>query len=246
MKDVPKRGSTIEEMTVEDSTAGGGQIEAPALKLFAWLSPSFPVGSFAFSHGLEWAVDAGDIREATDLRSWLDDLLHQGAMRADAVLLAATWRDPACVLPVNELALALAPSAERRLETSAQGNAFLAAVLAAWPTPLLERLRDALEDGDIAYPVALGLAAAAHHVPLRATLEASALATIANLISAALRLGVIGQSEGQRSIAHFLPTIGRLAGWAETAGLEDLGTCAWRSDLAAMRHETQYSRLFRS
>ena len=69
---------------------------------------------------------------------------------------------------------------------------------------------------------------------------------MSNLVSAALRLGVIGQSDGQATIAGLAPVVLDLAGWAESATLDDLGTCAWRSDIAAMRHETQYSRLFRS
>ncbi len=234
------------DSVLNERAAEGGQTDAAALKLFAWLSPNFPIGSFAFSHGLEWAVETGDIRDAAGLRAWLNDLLHHGAMRADAVLLANTWRDPGRVLPINELALALAPSAERRLETSAQGNAFLDAVLTAWPSAALEHTRAVLDGRDIAYPVALGMTAAAHLVPVRRTLEAAALAAVSNFVSAAIRLSVIGQSEAQRIIAQSVPDIRELAAWGETAGLKDLGTCAWRSDLAAMRHETQYSRLFRS
>ncbi len=103
-----------------------------------------------------------------------------------------------------------------------------------------------LGDGEAAYPVALGVAAAAHALPLGATLQAYGLAAISTSVSAVLRLGPIGQSEAQAIIARFCPAIAALAAWAVTAGLDDLGTCAWRADIASMRHETQYSRLFRS
>lgn len=216
------------------------------LALLAWLSPGFPVGSFAFSHGLEWAVETGDIADAADLEAWLIDLLEYGAPRADAVLLAATCREPSDVERINELALALSPSSERRLETSAQGSAFLTAVAAAWPEPRLASLAEIFAEREIAYPVALALAAAAHDIALRITLDAFLLATVSNLVSAVLRLGPIGQSDAQAIIARMAPRSVRAAAFAETSTLDELGVCAWRSDIAAMRHETQYSRLFRS
>ncbi len=219
---------------------------AARLALFAWLSPAFPVGGFAFSHGLEWAIEAGDVRGVADLRAWLEDLLRHGALRADAVLLAAAWREPARLEAVNELALALAPSSERHLETAAQGTAFLAAVCAAWPTAMLDRILQTFAGCDLAYPVAVGAAAAAHAIGLRDTSETFAQAGVSHLVSAALRLGIIGQSEGQAIIAGLTSAVLDLAAWAEGTTLDDLGTCAWRSDIAAMRHETQYSRLFRS
>ena len=219
---------------------------AARLALFVWLSPAFPVGAFAFSHGLEWAMEAGDLGDAGALEEWLGDLLRHGAPRADGVLLAAAWREPTEIASINELALALGSSHERHLETAAQGTAFLSAVAAAWPAPGLVALTRTFEGRDLAYPAAVGVAAAAHALPMRATLEVFTLATIGNLISAALRLGVIGQSEGQAIVARLTPTVLELATWAEHATLDGIGTCAWRSDIAAMRHETQYSRLFRS
>ena len=214
--------------------------------LYAWLSPFFPVGGFAFSQGLEWAVEAGDIGDAEDLRGWLENLLRHGAPRCDAALLAAAWRDPGDIEAVNDLALALAPSAERHLETAAQGTAFLAAVAAAWPTSSLVEVGQAFRERDLAYPVAVGVAAAAHAIPLLDVLQVFTQATIGNLVSAALRLSVTGQTAGQAIIAGLASAVLDLAAWAEHATLDELGTCAWRSDIAAMRHETQYSRLFRS
>lgn len=215
------------------------------LPLLVWLSPSFPTGAFAYSHGLEWAVDAGDIEDAATLADWLADLLEHGSLRADAVLLAMSWKNDDR-LAMNELALALANTRERRLETSTQGNAFLTAIRAAWPAPALESLAAALGDSDVAYPIAIATAAAAHGLALHPTLEAFALAATTNLVSAGVRLGPIGQSEAQAIIAGLCPAVSRLAAFAETATHDDLGTAAWRGDIAAMRHETQYSRLFRS
>ena len=221
---------------------------SPSLPLLAWLSPAFPIGAFAYSQGLEWAIEAGDILDGASLARWLDDLVGHGAIRADAVLLAMTFRaaDMADTIEVNALALALAPSRERLLETGSQGTAFVGGVRTAWPAPAIERFAEALQDNEAAYPCALGVAAAAHGLPLRPTLEAFALAAVSSLVSAALRLGPIGQSAAQTIIARLCPAIAALAVWAETARLDELGTCAWRADIASMRHETQYSRLFRS
>jgi urease accessory protein len=221
---------------------------AVALPLLIWLSPAFPVGAFAYSQGLEWAVEDGTVTNAATLEAWLGDILAHGAIRADAVLLAAAHRAAtvAEALEVNDLALALAPSQERHLETSAQGTAFLTAVRASWPAAALDALADALGDAPVAYPVALGVAAAAHGLPLPATLQAFVLAAISNMVSAALRLGPIGQTDAQIITAHLCPAIAALAREATTATLDDLGTAAWGADIASMRHETQYSRLFRS
>jgi urease accessory protein len=142
------------------------------------------------------------------------------------------------------LALALSGSAERRLETSAQGGAFLAAMRAAWACPALALAPPAGEP--VAYPVAVALAAAGHDLAPGVSVQAFVLAQFANFVSAAVRLGPIGQSDGQRVLAALLPRLRALGREAETATREDLGGCAFRSDIAAMRHETQYSRIFRS
>lgn len=220
------------------------------LPLMVWLSPSFPVGAFAYSHGLEWAFEAGDLTDADTLRDWLDALVGHGSLHNDLVLFSCTYNalgadDGAALSELAELALALANSAERRLETVTQGNAFVAAVRAAWPCAALDRLRAAWE-GDVAYPIAVASAARGHDVPLRPALEAYSLAFVANLVSASVRLGIIGQTDGQRITAGLVPSLHAAATRAETATLADLGGCALRSDLASLRHETQYSRLFRS
>jgi urease accessory protein len=222
----------------------------PSLPLMIWLSPAFPVGSFAYSHALEWAAEAGDLPSAEALQSWLADLIAHGAMRNDAILLCEAWRatsdaDPAALRTVNDLALALAGSRERHLETSAQGDAFRIAIRAAWRNEAFDRLEHALE-GAIAYPVAVGLAAGAHHLDLGATLDAFLTSQVSNLTSAAIRLGVIGQTDAQRIIMEALPDLRELAAVAAHASVDDVGGCAFRSDIASMRHETQTTRLFRT
>jgi urease accessory protein len=227
-----------------------GADRGATLPLLIWLSPSFPVGAFAYSHGLEWAVEAGHIVDAASLQDWLVDLMEFGAPRSDAILFSVAFRAAAAadwpeLMEINALAVALTASAERRLETTAQGAAFVAAARGPWDCEPLRRLESA-PDGRIAYPVAVAAAANGHALPLDMSLEAFVLAQAANLVSAALRLGPIGQTDGQTILAALLPHIRGLAREARSANLAGLGGCAFRSDIAAMRHETQYSRLFRS
>jgi len=219
-------------------------------KLLVWLSPSFPVGSFAFSHGLEWAVEAGSIKDANSAIDWIGGLLDHGALRNDAIFAACAWRAAAhensdAVKQVAELALAMAGSRERYLETTAQGNAFATMIREAWACSKFAWLGAQLS-GDVAYSVAVGAAAAAHNIPLDVTLRAYAIASIQNLVSAAIRLSVIGHTDGQRIIAALLPNAIALGRETEHASLDDVGGAAFQSDISALKHETQYTRLFRS
>jgi len=230
------------------SPSAPADIEASLLPLMLWLSPAFPVGSFAYSQGLEWAVENGDVRDARSLGGWLVELLTFGAPRADAVLFAESFRvaeaeDWEALVETNDLAIALAGSAERRLETTAQGAAFVAAARNAWDCEPLRRLAEAER---VAYPVAVAAAAAGHGLPLEASLQAFVLAQVAAAVSAVVRLGPIGQTDGQKIQATLIPRLRALAREAASSTLADLGSCAFRADIASMRHETQYSRLFRS
>ncbi|MDE2577324.1 MAG: urease accessory protein UreF [Hyphomicrobiales bacterium] len=223
---------------------------SPDILLAIWFSPSFPVGAFAYSHGLEWAVETGDVRDAATLADWLGDLLRAGGARNDCILFAQGWRaaraaDQDGLRAVNELALALAPSAERRLETTQQGGSFLDAIVASWPHPLVEACAPALQPQP-AWPVAVALASAAHEIPLRRACESFALAFVANLVSAAVRLGPIGQTQGQQTLRALSADVAALGAMAAQSNLDDLGGACVMADIASMRHETQYSRLFRS
>ena len=226
-------------------------VTASALyRLMAWLSPSFPVGAFSYSSGLEWAVEAGDIKDAASLQRWLTVIIGEGGVFCDAALFAhahraVTGNDAAQLRRAAELAAALAPSKERHLETTSQGRAFVEAVRAAWPCAALDRL-PAASDGAIAYPIAVAVTAAGHGVPLAPALHAYLHAAAANLISAGVRLIPLGQTDGQRVLAALEPVIAAAAARAVATALDDIGGAAFRADLAAMRHETQYTRLFRS
>ena len=220
------------------------------LRLMAWLSPGYPVGAYAYSHGLEAAVESGAVSGEASLGAWLTDVIEFGSGRNDLILAAhahgaAEAGDAQALTEVNDLALALAPSRELHLETSQQGRSFLDATRAAWPSPSLARLAEALP-GPVAYPVAVGVAAGAHGMALPPTLAAFGLAFLQNLVSAALRCAPIGQSAGTRVIASLTPRVAGLAATIPPLSLDEIGSATLRLDLGSARHETQYSRIFRS
>lgn len=219
---------------------------APAalVRLQSLMSPAFPVGSFSYSHGLESAVAAARIGDAESLREWLAALVSFGSGWNDAVLLAEAWRLARAdrdVAELAELAAALAGSLERHTETTLQGAAFIAAAKSGWPEPSLDGLPDPCP-----YPVAVGTVAAAHGLPLGAALAAFLQAFAGNLAQAAIRLGVVGQNGAVAVIAGLEPTVVETAARAALSDLDDLGSATVLSDIMAMRHEAQYSRLFRS
>jgi urease accessory protein len=219
-------------------------------RLMTWLSPAYPVGAFSYSSGLEWAVESGDVKDAASLRDWLDVMLSMGSTWADAVLFANVHRavekgDDDLLRHAGELAAALVSSKERLLETTAQGRAFMDASRNAWPCAAFDRLA-AVWDGAVAYPVAVAVTAAGHGIALAPALNAYLAAATANLVSAGVRLIPLGQSDGQRVIAALAGAVETAASRAMATSLDDIGTCALRADIASMRHETQYTRLFRS
>lgn len=219
--------------------AGG----AAQLRLMAWLSPAFPVGGFSYSHGLERAVHDGLVPDSTSLGNWLETLVEMGSGWNDAVLLAESWRRARAggdLGEVAELAEALAGSQERHMESMLQGAAFLQAA-SAWPSAVLERL-----PAGCPYSVAVGAVAGAHGLPLLDVLAGFLQAFFSNLLQAAIRLGVVGQTAATALIAGFEPLALDTARRAALSTLDDLGGCAFASDIVAMKHEVQYSRLFRS
>lgn len=217
-------------------------MNAALYKLAAWLSPAYPVGAYTYSHGLEWAIGDGLVVDDATATAWISDCLQHGAGRTDAILLCHAWRaaeagDDTALDNVAELAAALAPSAERLLETQAQGVAFADVTASAW--------------GDSAskpapYPVAVGAAAGRAAVPLDPALMLFLQAFVANLVSVAIRLVPLGQAKGQAIIADLMEPCQTVAKTAAAAALDDVGGCALMADIASMRHETQEVRLFRS
>ena len=215
-------------------------------RLLSWLSPNYPVGAFAYSHGLEYAVEAGRVATVGDMIEWIETALLYGTGRIDGVLfreayVAAEKQDWTALDNLAELGAAFQPSAEIALESRSQGDAFLTATRKAWPAMALNRL-----EGGAVYPIAHGIACAAHHIPLRDSLAGYFHGFAANLVSAGVRLIPLGQSDGQFAIAALERSVAKVEAQSMTIALDDLGSASPLLDLDSMRHETQYSRLFRS
>lgn len=207
------------------------------LTLCQWLSPAFPVGSFAWSHGLEQAVRDGAVRDAATLADWLDLMLTAGAGRTDAILVvAAAGAEGPALDEIAELAAALAPSRERLAETMGQGAAFAALTRAVWGHDV----------PDMAYPVAVGRAAGLAGLPPVTVAQVYLQAMASNLVLAAQRLMPLGQTAAQGVLAGLAPVCARVAEEASVAGLDGIGTAVFAMDIAAMRHERMEPRMFRS
>lgn len=218
------------------------------LPLSAWLSPAYPVGGFSYSHGLEDAVDAGRVADWQGLADYVATALEAGGGWTDMVLLAGSWRavgDDDALDAVVALAAAMRGTAETAMESANQGAAFVLATSAAWPGTPLDAVA-ARHDGRVAYAVAVGIAAAGKSVPLHAALTGYGQAFAANLISAGVRLIPLGQTDGLRALARLAPVITSCAERAAGTPLDQLGTSAPGIDFCSIRHETQYTRLFRS
>ncbi len=231
-----------------------GPLADPALhRLLAWLSPAFPVGAFTWSHGLEAAVETGLVRDRDSLTDWVGWIVEQGAGRLDAdclreAHLAVLAGDRARLLAIANEAAALRGTAEMAREASAQGAAFLRAIGDGWPVTGLAEVRAALTGAglDTTYPVAVGVAAACHGLPLRPVLAGFLHALGANLVSAGVRLVPLGQTTGQQALAALVPVFVTATEAALARPWSDRGGAAPMVDWTSMRHETQYTRLFRS
>jgi urease accessory protein len=254
----PRRSRAVEARAAGESatqpidhrTAMEGTEAAALYRLMTWLSPAFPVGAFSYSSGIEWAVEAGNIGDAVSLSGWLAAMLAEGSGFCDGVFLAhahraAGSRDARALRGIAELSAAFVPSRERQLETTAQGRAFIDIARAAWNCAGLDgMIADC--DGAIVYPVAVGLVSSVHAIPLAPTMHAFLHAVVSNWISAGARLVPLGQTDSQRVLAQLEPVVAATASRALGASLDDLGSATFRADLASLRHETQYTRLFRS
>ena len=208
------------------------------LTLAQWLSPAYPVGAFAYSHGLEAAVAVGWVLDGADLEDWLTEVLETGAGHNDALLLAAAYRaeTPDALAEVDATARAFAASKERLAETDQQGAAFTATthvIRGGDPTPR-------------PYPVAVGAAAARAGLPLDLTQEMYLQAFLSNLVAAGQRLLPVGQTAGQAILNRLTARIPAVAAATRSGDLETLSATAFLTDIAAMRHETQATRIFRT
>jgi urease accessory protein len=223
------------------------------LRLQSWLSPAFPTGSYSYSHGLEWAVEAGQIRDRQSLVDWLEADLCYGSGRNEAIFFSGAWRcamddDGAELFEIAELAKAFRGTSEFILESSQQGAASLATLRQVWPDRILDWLSDILRERHVqpALAVVLGVRSARQGIPVSLALPAFLQSYIGNLVIAGVRLIPLGQTDGQLAIAELEEAVLAASAEAKKATTDDLGSAAFMVDLASMAHESQYTRLFRS
>ena len=223
------------------------------LRLQSWLSPAFPSGSYSYSHGIEWAVEAGYINDRETLIDWLQTDLRYGSGRNEAIFFMEAWRtavhdDLAKLFEIAEMAGAFRGTSEFALESSQQGMGCLSTLRRVWPDDLSDRLSEWLSEQHVPPSLAVvhGVASAKQGLPAGLALPAFLQSYVANLVNAGVRLVPLGQTDGQRAIAALEEAVLATAEEAMGATVDDLGSAAFMVDLASMRHETQYTRLFRS
>ena len=205
------------------------------MTVMQWMSPAFPIGAFAYSHGLEWAIDKDHVSNGEKLQKWITDLLEYGSLRSDAIFISLILRGHD-VRKMNELSMALCPAGERLLETKLQGSAFAKVIEDVWQQDI----------GELSLPIAVALAAKNQSIEQDLILPAYLHAFCSNLISAAIRLIPIGQTEGQRIMLELYPTISDLVKTASESEIDDLNSACFFSDVSAMEHEYLQPRIFKT
>jgi urease accessory protein len=224
--------------------------EAALYRLMTWLSPSYPLGAFSYSHGLEFAVESAMVRDRASLGAWVATAVAARAGRSDGALLSGAWSAVARERPSRarrdyracpSLARhrgdgAREPRPGRRLSRhDANGLAASAARRASAAPP--RRGGAAGGGGDRG-------GGAGRTARCRAYCLSPRFAT--TLVSAGGRLIPLGQSDGQRVIAELEGVVADAAETVLVSPLGEIGTAAPPLDWCSMRHETQYTRLFRS
>jgi urease accessory protein len=282
---IPNSSAEPSSPHIASPRAPGALTDQSLFQLLAWSSPGYPTGAFSYSHGLEWAVETGDVTNLQTLLDYVTAVLSRGGAWVDAVLFAHTWRatpdaptpnaptpdaatpdaatpglatlglatpdgpaapDAATLDSLSELASAFRGSSETALESRQQGSAFLDVTRKAWPHPTLDDFAQRHTGQPVAHCVTVAVACAAHNIALTPALHAYLHAVAANLVSAGARLIPLGQTQAQIAIARLSPILTDVVGHALKTSLDDLGTAAPAIELCSLRHETQYTRLFRS
>ena len=205
------------------------------MTVIQWMSPAFPIGAFAYSHGLEWAIDKDHVSNGEKLQKWITDLLEYGSLRTDAIFISLILRGHD-VRKMNELSMALCPAGERLLETKLQGSAFAKVIEDVWQQDI----------GELSLPIAVALAAKNQSIEQDLILPAYLHAFCSNLISAAIRLIPIGQTEGQRIMLELYTIISDLVQTASESEIDDLNSACFFSDVSAMEHEYLQPRIFKT
>lgn len=199
-------------------------------RLLQLASPALPVGAYSYSQGLEAAVEAGIVSDAASAERWIGDVLELSVARMEAPLL---WR----MLhgeDLNETFIASRETAELRAETLQMGHSLCR---------LLEELGVDVPTVEVAFPAAFALAARKWNLEPRAALVAYLWSWLENQVMAAVKAVPLGQTAGQKILLNLGNRLEELAQQAQTTQFANF---APGLAILSSRHETQYSRLFRS
>lgn len=218
--------------------------ETSFLQLLSWISPAFPTGNYAYSHGLEWVVEQGIVHDVKTLCAWLTALLRHGSLRNDLIFLKIAWDHAYDTQELKDLAayvLASASSRERYEETLWQGNAFLRAASLWQPD-----CQTSGEMIDCPLPVAQGFVFRHGKVEQKTAIQAGGYGAVAAIVAAVVKLVPLGQTDGLRVLQSMEVIVLQAALQAEKSNLADVGSACFAADIASMHHETQRTRLFRT
>lgn len=208
--------------------------------LSALFSPSFPIGAFSYSHGLEAAIAASLVVDTKTAEKWIKTCLVSGSGRNDAIIFAHAWRaEPDKREELNEIAFALCASAERDQEMRELGASFRDIATRVYRVSVTDMQ-------SMAYPVMAGVATRQLHCELLLSLVFFLQSFANNLISVAVRAVPLGQSEGQGILYRLIPWIEQLANETINASLDQIGGHAFLADHMAIKHETMETRIYRT
>ncbi|MET0052383.1 MAG: urease accessory protein UreF [Candidatus Thiodiazotropha sp.] len=217
------------------------------LRLMHLVSPSLPVGAFTYSQGLEWAVECGWVRDRESLRDWIADLLTTGISRLDVPVLARLYQasqadDHAALALWSDTLLAYRETRELRDEERNRGRA-LANLLPHLGVPVSEALMPVLRGCQLA-----GFAHAAAHwsIPLQQAARGYVWGWLENMVLAGVKIIPLGQTAGQATLAELIETIPAAVETGLALDDDAIGGSCLAQALASSRHETQYTRIYRS
>lgn len=219
-------------------------------RLLQLASPALPVGAYSYSQGLESAVEAGLVADAAAAGRWIEDVMELSMARMELPVLLhlqAAWHanNAAAVAHWNALFLASRESGELRAETVQMGYS-LARLLPQIDDKISNKNKYLYEEEEIAFPTAFACAAAHWKIEPQQAAVAYLWSWLENQVMAAIKSVPLGQTDGQRMLARLGARLASVAAEAAQRQDEELGAFVPGLALLSSRHETQYSRLFRS
>jgi urease accessory protein len=208
------------------------------VRLLQLASPTLPVGAYSYSQGLEAAIDAGIVIDAVSAEQWIDDVMEFSMARMEAPVLFRMIKNPSETEALNALFLANRETAELRAETVQMGYSL---------NRLLPSLGiDAISFDEPAFPAAFAAAVNAWQIDPHEALQAYLWSWLENQVMAAVKTVPLGQTDGQRMLLSLANRIPDVVNGAIALRDDDVGSFAPGFAMLSSKHETQYSRLFRS